>query len=311
MQAIFADPKTDFVFKRIFGNEAHKSLLIALLESLLELDPPHRIVDLEFLSPEQRLQIEEFKLSIIDVKCRDATGRRFVVEMQVLNVEGFEKRVVYNSAKAYVSQLGRGENYTLLADVIGVTICNFNVWPEADKVPMLSRWRMQEQHGGALGLSQIQHVFLELPKYTAGNDPQSTIERWAFFFREAENLDIVPPSLSEGPFREALEVARIASFKPIELEIYDRERIAEQDSRGALSLSRREGVAEGIVLGEAKGLAAGLRSAIHALCEVMAIELDAAKKEELERLSAAELETLKAALVAERRWPSANQARNG
>ena len=300
MQAIFADPKTDFVFKRIFGNEAHKSLLIALLESLLELDPPHRIVDLEFLSPEQRLQIEEFKLSIIDVKCRDATGRRFVVEMQVLNVEGFEKRVVYNSAKAYVSQLGRGENYTLLADVIGVTICNFNVWPEADKVPMLSRWRMQEQHGGALGLSQIQHVFLELPKYTAGNDPQSTIERWAFFFREAENLDIVPPSLSEGPFREALEVARIASFKPIELEIYDRERIAEQDSRGALSLSRREGVAEGIVL----GLAAGLRSAIEALCEVMAIELDAAKKEELERLSAAELETLKAALVAERRWPS-------
>ena len=319
MQAVFANPKTDFVFKRIFGNEAHKSLLIALLESLLELDPPHRIVDLEFLSPEQRLQIEEFKLSIIDVKCRDATGRRFVVEMQVLNVEGFEKRVVYNSAKAYVSQLGKGENYTLLADVIGVTICNFNVWPEGEKVPMLSRWRMQEQHGGALGLSQIQHVFLELPKYKAAEDPQSTIDRWAFFFREAENLDIVPPSLSEGPFREALEVARIANFKPIELEIYDRERIAEQDARGALSLSRREGVAEGFVLGEATGLAkgrsqgreeglaeglsAGLRVAIRDMCGLLGIELTAEKEAHLQHLALQELEAFKAALIAERRWP--------
>jgi predicted transposase/invertase (TIGR01784 family) len=301
MRTVFADPKTDFVFKRIFGSEAHKPLLVALLEALLEVNPAHRIVDLEFLTPEQHLPIEEFKLSIVDVKCRDASGRYFVVEMQVLNVEGFEKRVVYNSAKAYVGQLRSGESYPTLADVIGVTICDFEVWPdppvaEMSPVPMLSRWRMQEQHGGALGLSQIQHVFLELPKYRAGDTPVSVIDRWTYFFREAENFQLIPPPLAEGPFREALEVARIAGFDPYELELYDRGKIAEQDARGALSLSRREGREE--------GLAEGLRTAIRTACHFLDIALGPQEESRLSGASVAELESLRDSLVQHRRWPT-------
>ena len=300
MRAVFADPKTDFVFKRVFGSAEHKSLLVALLDALLELDPPHRIVDLELLTPEQRLPIEELKLSIVDVKCRDASGRTFVVEMQVLNVEGFEKRVVYNGAKAYVSQLRSGEGYPALADVIGVTICDFEIWPnppvaETAPVPMLSRWRMQEQHGGALGLSQIQHVFLELPKYTAGPSPVSLIDRWAFFFREAENLDIIPEALSEGPFREALEVTRISQFDAAELELYDRSKMAEQDARGALSLSHR--------IGREEGLTAGLRSAIRMACELLAIPIDKDRESRIESAGLQELETLREHLRLQRHWP--------
>ena len=180
MRPVFADPKTDFVFKRIFGSEVHKPLLIELLNDLLELAGDHRIVDLKYLSPEQHVPVEELKLSVVDVKCFDQRGRHYVVEMQVLNVEGFEKRVVYNTSKAYVTQLRTGEDYPGLDDVVGVTICDFLLWPGPPvpggaPVPMLSRWRMQEQHGGALGLSQVQYVFLELPKYrggrrSAGND---------------------------------------------------------------------------------------------------------------------------------------------
>src|SRR6185436_2147169 len=167
---VFADPKTDFVFKRIFGAEARKPLLIALLNHLLELEGDHCIVDVQHLSGEQHVDVPELKLSIVDVKCTDASGRRFVVEMQVLKVEGFEKRVVYNASKAYVMQLRNADEYPTLCDVVGVTICNFNLWPELDtsgtyQVPMLSRWRMQEQHNGAQGLPQVQYAFLELPKY--------------------------------------------------------------------------------------------------------------------------------------------------
>ena len=107
MRPVFADPKTDFVFKRIFGHESHKHLLMALLNDLLELDAQHRIVDLAYLPAEQRVPVPELKLSVLDVKCTDATGTRYVVEMQVLNVEGFEKRVVDNVTKAYVTQLRR------------------------------------------------------------------------------------------------------------------------------------------------------------------------------------------------------------
>ncbi len=71
MRPVFADPKTDFVFKRIFGSEVHKPLLIELLNARLELDAAHHIVDLKYLSPEQHIPIDEFKLSVVDVKCMD------------------------------------------------------------------------------------------------------------------------------------------------------------------------------------------------------------------------------------------------
>ena len=142
----FADPKTDFAFKRIFGSEEHKSVLVAFLNDILDLDEPHRIVAVELLPAEQRPAVAELKLSIVDVKCTDARGVTYVVEMQVLQVEGFEKRVVYNVAKAYVNQIARGELYPDLNDVVGITICDFELWPDNGerKIPMLSRWRMTE-----------------------------------------------------------------------------------------------------------------------------------------------------------------------
>ncbi len=267
VHAVFADPRTDFVFKRIFGAEGRKSLLIALLNDLLEFHGDRRIVDVQHLTGEQHIDVSQLKLSIVDVKCTDATGRRFVVEMQVLKVEGFEKRVVYNTSKAYVMQLRNAEEYPTLCDVFGVTICNFNLWTERDehghfKVPMLSRWRMQEQHSGERGLPQVQYAFLELPKYSAGDAPETLIDRWAYFFREAKNLNVVPPPLAEAPFRDALEVSRAAGFTPDEWEAYERAKMAEQDARGALALERQEGRAEGRVEGRVEGRIEGTREAL-------------------------------------------------
>lgn len=303
MRPVFADPKTDFVFKRIFGSEIHKHLLIELLNVLLELEGDHRIVDLKYLSPEQHVPVEELKLSLVDVKCFDERGRHYVVEMQVLNVEGFEKRVVYNTSKAYVTQLRTGEGYPSLDDVVGVTICDFLLWPGPPvpggaPVPMLSRWRMQEQHGGALGLSQVQYVFLELPKYRAGDTPEGMIDRWAYFFREAENLAMVPPALSLPPYRDALEVARVAGFSAGELDLYDRAKIAEQDARGALSLAELQGREEG----RAEGRAEGLREAIRAFCQAFEIEIDAERQAILAGMGAGELKELQLRLLRDRRW---------
>src|SRR5215207_1573488 len=171
----FADPKTDFAFKRIFGSEEHKSVLVAFLNDMLDLDEPHRIVAVELLPADQRPAVAELKLSIMDVRCTDARGVTYVVEMQVLQVEGFEKCVAYDVAKAYVNQIARGDLYPDLNDVVGITICDFELWPDQGerKIPMLSRWRMTEQETGARGLGQIQLVFLELPKYDASQPPRT------------------------------------------------------------------------------------------------------------------------------------------
>ncbi|HYO59049.1 Rpn family recombination-promoting nuclease/putative transposase [Archangium sp.] len=264
MRPLFADPKTDFVFKKLFGTEEHKPLLVALLNGLLELDEAHRLVEVELLSPEQRPMVQELMNSIVDVKCVDARGTRYVVEMQVLNVEGFEKRVVYNVAKAYTSQLQRGQRYPDLDDVIGVTLCDFELWPrkQAPHVPMLSRWCMQEQHAGARGLGQLQFVFLELPKYDTRRPPRTPVEKWAYFFREADNLEMVPEVLAERPYVDALEAARAAGFTEEEWDAYIRAGMAIQDERGALSQARKEGREEGLQKGLQEGLQKGLQEGL-------------------------------------------------
>jgi predicted transposase/invertase (TIGR01784 family) len=240
---VFGDPKTDFVFQRIFGSEDHKTALIGFLNDILQLDQPRRIASVTLLPPEQRPKVSELKYSIVDVECVDARGTTYVVEMQVFNVEAFERRVVYNVAKAYTNQLGVGVAYPELDDVIGISICDFELWPrdEAPGVPMLSRWRMQEQASGAVGLPEIQLVFLELPKYAAGDDPQTFVDKWAYFFREAGNLMAIPDALRHPPLLDALEGARTARFTREEWDAYIAARMAIQNERGALTLAERQG----------------------------------------------------------------------
>jgi len=300
----FADPKTDFIFKRIFGSEPHKHLLIGLLNALLELGEGRRITDLSYLSSEQKVPLPEMKLSVVDVKCIDESGTRYVVEMQLFNVQGFEERVIYNASKAFTMQLRTAEDYRRLRGVVGVTICDFSLWPGpaapgAPAVPMLSRWRMQEQHTGVVGLPQVQYVFLELPKYAAGPHPSGLVDKWALFFREAENLDVIPPELDEEPFREAFEIARMAQLTEAEHEAYEQAKMAEQDARGALGLAREQGEARGRAEGEEQTLRRNVRE----LCEAMEIGWNDERRSTVEALSLVELRELWRSLLRDRRWP--------
>ena len=258
---VFADPKTDFVFQRIFGSEDHTTALVGFLNDVLELDGAHRIANVMLLPPEQRPKVSELKYSIVDVKCVDAGGTTYVVEMQVLNVEAFEKRVVYNVAKAYTNQLGTGVVYPELDDVIGISICDFELWPrkEAPHVPMLSRWRMQEQRSGVKGLPQLQFVFLELPKYEGGSEPVTLVDKWAYFFREASNLVVIPEALRHPPLLDALEAARTAHFSREEWDAYIAAGMAIQNERGALALAERQGELKGETAANARAVLTALR----------------------------------------------------
>jgi predicted transposase/invertase (TIGR01784 family) len=289
----FGDPKTDFVFQRIFGTDDHKTALIGFLNDILQLDEAHRVASVTLLPPEQRPKVSELKYSIVDVKCVDARGTTYVVEMQVFNVEAFEKRVVYNVAKAYTNQLGVGVAFPELDEVIGISICDFELWPrkEAPHVPMLSRWRMQEQHSGVKGLPQLQLVFLELPKYSGGHDPQSFVDKWAYFFREAGNLMAIPEALRHPAILDALEGARTARFNREEWDAYIAAGMAIQNERGALALARREGAQEGELKGKLEGETAASTRAVLTVLRVRGIAVpDAARERILAQKEPARLE---------------------
>ncbi|HLM74872.1 MAG TPA: Rpn family recombination-promoting nuclease/putative transposase [Polyangiaceae bacterium] len=245
---VFADLKNDFVFRRIFAR--HPDILRGLLNDLLDRQGDRAIEDIEYLPSEQPPLVAGAKLSILDVRCRDRSGTTFVVEMQLLHMAGFINRVVYNACKAYADQLKAGDSYTKLTDVIAISICDFVLWPDGEqdaaklpRIPMLSRWNMTERGSGNHGLLQVQYAFLELPKLPAGR-PETGAELWAWLFVHAPELTEVPADLPPGPHREAVELAKEATFTQLELDAYRKVMDEIQQAREYGATQRAEGKTE-------------------------------------------------------------------
>jgi len=254
----FADLKNDYVFRRIFAT--HPDLLRALLNDLLDRSGDRTIDHIEYLPSEQLPLVEGAKLSLLDVRCRDRSGTTFVVEMQLIHHPGFINRVVYNACKAYAGQLKAGDWYTRLMDVVAISICDFELWPDAEQesqglplVPMLSRWNMTERSSKNQGLLQVQYAFMELPKVQKERPKLPGADLWAWLFVHAPELTEVPAELPSGPYRAALELANQARFTQEELDAYERVR---DEIRQVLEIAEarwEEGRAKGKLEGKLEG----------------------------------------------------------
>jgi predicted transposase/invertase (TIGR01784 family) len=241
---VFINPKTDFAFKKIFGSEQNKDILISFLNALLY-EGRETIKDLEILNPYQAPQIKGVKDTYLDVKAQLKSGKTVIVEMQVLNVEGFEKRILYNAAKAYSIQLNRGDEYALLNPVIALTITNFKMF-EFEK--MISSFVLKEKKLLTdYGDNDIELVFVELPKFKKKLEELETItDNWLYFMKTAKKLDSIPPSMEKiTEINRAFQVAKEANLTPEELEELQQREIFIQDQFNAVKLARRLALEEG------------------------------------------------------------------
>jgi predicted transposase/invertase (TIGR01784 family) len=248
----FIDPRIDFAFKKIFGSEDGKDVLISFLESLLGLEGERCIAELTILDPFLAPKIRELKYSILDVKCRDHRGVSYIVEMQVQKVAAFLKRIQYNAAKAYAQQIERADDYPKLNQVIAITITDFVVF--SDFAHCVSRHEVRESVTGHAYLQEIVHFFVELPKFLKTlHELDDILDRWLYFIKWAGSLHEVPEKLSAAPFRHAFAMAMVANMTAEELEMYDKAGLAIADARGALELAREEALREGREKGREEG----------------------------------------------------------
>ena len=188
----FLNPKTDYAFKKIFGSEASQDILISFLNAILDLTGNDAIVEVAILDPRLAPKIEGMKDSYLDVRVKDQRGRSYIVEMQVLNVEGFEKRVLYNACKAYVNQLSKGDPYSLLSDVVAVTITDFTMFPDLTRV--VSHFGLRAAENPAICHKDLELVFAELPKFTKTEaELANTLDRWLYFLKTARDLTAIRP----------------------------------------------------------------------------------------------------------------------
>jgi predicted transposase/invertase (TIGR01784 family) len=242
---IFINPKTDFAFKKIFGSEQNKDILISFLNALLY-DGNPVIQDLEILNPYLAPKIRGIKDTYLDVKARIMGNKTVIIEMQVLNVEGFEKRILYNAAKAYSIQLDSGEDYTRLNPVIALTITDFEMFPHLDKV--ISRFILKEKEFLIDYLiDDIELVFVELPKFNKEQEELETLtDKWIYFIKSARTLQSVPETMEVVPeIKKAFEVANQANLTREELEDLQHREIYIHDQRNAVKKALRQGMEQG------------------------------------------------------------------
>jgi len=220
----FLNPKTDFAFKRIFGSAESSDILISFLNAILDLKSPHRIREVTILDPYLAPRIKGMKDTYLDVKATDESDKSYIIEMQVLNVEGFEQRILYNACKAYAGQLDRGEAYHKLTDVIAITITDFIMFDGLSCV--VNSFKLRAENGHVYH-DDLELIFAELPKFSKGEDELLTdLDRWFYFLREAGSLDMVPKVLEhDDAIRHAFTIANKAGLSREELDDQERREI--------------------------------------------------------------------------------------
>lgn len=253
----YLDPKADIVFKKIFGDHPH--LLISFLNAVLPLAANSHIVELSYLPTEQVPVIPEFKRTIADVKCKDAQGRIFIVEMQMNWTDSFKQRLLFGTSQAFVKQLEKGAEYKYLQPVYGLGM----VAETYDQTNQDWYHHYQLVKKGNVDADVIEHlqlIFIELPKFPIHSPGEKKLRLlWLRFLREInEKTTTVSKELLDVPeIAEAIELTEESAYSPGELDVYEGYWDSVRREKTLISDNYAEGKAEGKTEGKAEGKAEG------------------------------------------------------
>ncbi len=276
----FLDPRSDLVFRRIFGE--HPDILRDFLNAMLPLDSP--VVSLEYLPIDQMPLLPVYKRGIVDVRCVDEKGRQFIVEMQVQWTAAFLQRVLFNASQAYVKQLEQGEAFELLQPVIALSLLDDIFIRDSDE--FYHHYRIVHVAQPQRCIEGLEFVFVELPKFRKSNPSESRRVRWAWlrFLREAGDAGKAGhPSVASfeqetginDSLKTALRLARESNFSHAERNAYDRFWFAVSTERTLIEGKTREALQKGRAEGRAEGEQIALERALKNMVTSGMTEADA------------------------------------
>ena len=293
----YLNPKADLTFKLIFGE--HKDLVMSLLNALLPLPADGQIVSVEYISNELVPENPGKKFSIVDVQCKDQQGRRFIVEMQNVWQAAYVKRVLLNTAKTIVKQVGEAEDFSLLHPVYSLNLVNDEGFDkETDE--FYHDYVLTDVKRHDKTLDGIRMIFVELKKF----QPKSIAEKkmavlWLRFLTEiSEATEEVPAELLENAeTSKALLILEKSAYNDSQLHAYQNFWYGVHSERVLFENGHKKGLAEGLekgrTEGRAEGRVEGQLSKAREIARCMKAEKLAVQQiERLTGLSAAEIATL-------------------
>ena len=258
----YANVLLDDWFKRTFGDESRKELLLLLLQELI---PERTVVSISYGKQEYVNPHPGRKDVRVDVECTDQEGNRFVVEMQRESQDCFYERSVFNSTFAVQEQMRKGQEGYDFPTVYMIGILDFVLHEGEDRV--LYRYRLREDSSGEVMTERIQFLFLELPNAVHALEPGATVlEKFCYALHHMKDLKKIPPGFTEKLLEVLFESAEIAKFAPEERIKYLYDMTTERDIRNQIAYARKTGEAkgreEGIEVGIGKGREETTRSIV-------------------------------------------------
>jgi predicted transposase/invertase (TIGR01784 family) len=256
-------PKVDVVFRKLFGSETSKDILIALINSIV--GPDLIIKDIEIRNPYNLAKYARSKESILDIKAVDHAGVWYNIEMQVVGTALYGKRAIYYGAKVYVDQIEEGVPYSSLSTTIGIHLLDFTFFKDER---YFRHCVIQDKltHESYEQLKYLQFYFVEMGKFRKQfHELASPLDRWIAFLNNSNILDSreLPETLrDDAAIVKAVHDLGIMGLEPEEQDIYDKEVLANMVDTGLLQFEREEGREEGRQEGREEGRQEGLQAGL-------------------------------------------------
>ncbi|RDV16889.1 Rpn family recombination-promoting nuclease/putative transposase [Pontibacter diazotrophicus] len=237
----YINPFTDYGFKKLFGEEPNKDLLLDFLNVLLK-EEQGEIKDLTYLKGEQLGTGEVDRKAIFDLYCENEKGEKFIVELQKTKQNYFKDRTVYYSTFPIREQAKRADwNYELKA-VYTIAILDF-VFDEDKNDPAKFRYdiKLTDTETKEVFYNKLTFIYLEMPKFNKTVDELETrFDKWLYVIRNLNRLDKVPDKLRERVFNKLFETAEIARFTPDQVRFYEDSLKYYRDMKNSLDTAKEE-----------------------------------------------------------------------
>lgn len=243
----YVNPLTDFGFKKLFGSEPNKILLIDFLNQILP--ERHQIQDLSYSRNEHFGSNEIDRKAVFDLYCVSASGERFIVEMQKAKQNYFKDRSVYYSSFPIQEQALAGDWDYKLNPVYTVGILDFIFDDHKNENELLHFVELKNQKCEVF-YDKLKFIYIELPKFNKTEEELEThFDKWLYVLKHLSKLQDRPRALQERIFSRLFEAAEIAKFTPQEREAYEESLKYYRDLKNVVDTSHEEGVEEGIEKG--------------------------------------------------------------
>jgi len=240
----YINPFTDFGFKRLFGEEPNKDLLLDFLNELLRKEKGN-IKTITYLKNEHLPDFGERK-AIFDIYCENESGEKFIVEIQKAKQNFFKDRSIYYSTFPIQEQAVRGDwNFELKAVyTVGILDFVFND-PDKDKT-VVSEVKLMDTGKKEVFYDKLTFIYLQMPNFAKTLDELEThFDKWLFVIKNLPKLQERPQRLQERIFEKLFEIAEIAQFDSQERMAYEDSLKYYRDIRNSISTAREEGREEG------------------------------------------------------------------